>query len=63
VSAPWVERVNRAYAAAMRRPLPKRPRYWPELDALTLWQRVLVRRAVAERNTWEASCIARGWTP
>ena len=56
---PWVVAVNHAFAAAMLRPLHKRRHYWPELDALCAWQRDLVRRAVADRNTWEASCIAR----
>ncbi len=59
----WQENVNRAYLAQVRKPLPKRKPYWPELDALCSWQKTLVKRAVAERNTWEASWIARWGRP
>ncbi len=60
----WQDKVNAAYLAQARKPLRDRSgKWWPELDALCAWQKSLVKRALAERNTWEASCIARGWKP
>lgn len=64
MTASQIAAVNRAYLIVVAKPLHRRPsRYWPELSALPNVHLRIVREAVALRNTWEASCIARWGVP